>query len=432
MLLFRKLSDEGRIVVMVTHKFEMFDKMHQIALLTKGGRLAYFGPPLEALRYFNCKDPGQIYRQMSAKDPEEVSREFCASKEFQLHVASRLIESQQAIAAAQSIAGMTTNESRAPQTRAGVRQWSILTKRYLEIKLKDRRNTALLIVQAPVIAFILSLLAKEANDVKTLSIAAIIAIWFGAGNAIREVVSEIPIYRRERLVNLKITSYLLSKFAVLGGIAVIQCTLLLIILVARGRLRADDLPGLLITISLTAFSGIGLGLLISAIVNSTEKAMSVLPLILIPQLLLSGFMVPIEDVYRHHADGKPATVAEYRAFENVTGQSAGAAFGTRSDVDAIERTSGLGAAHYAADLMAARWSVEALASGVSRTDTKARHELPAMLTVPAYERVQAGAPEAEIEAAYDRRVWIDWGVLSGMAALCLLGAGWALRNKDSL
>ena len=138
-------------------------------------------------------------------------------------------------------------------------------------------------------------------------------------------------------------------------------------------------------------------------------------------------------VYRHHADGKPATVAEYRAFENVTGRSAGAvALSTHSNVDAIERTSGLGAAHYAADLMAARWSVDALASGVSRTDTNARHVLPAMLTVPAYERVQAGAPEAEIEAAYDRRVWIDWSVLIAMAALCLLGAGWALRCKDSL
>ena len=49
MLLFRKLADEGRIVVMVTHKFERFEQMHQIVLLTKSGRLAFFGPPTQAL-----------------------------------------------------------------------------------------------------------------------------------------------------------------------------------------------------------------------------------------------------------------------------------------------------------------------------------------------------------------------------------------------
>ncbi len=49
MLLFRRLADEGRIVVMVTHKFEKFNSMHNIVLLTKGGRLAFFGPPQEAL-----------------------------------------------------------------------------------------------------------------------------------------------------------------------------------------------------------------------------------------------------------------------------------------------------------------------------------------------------------------------------------------------
>jgi ABC-type multidrug transport system ATPase subunit/pSer/pThr/pTyr-binding forkhead associated (FHA) protein len=432
MLLFRSLADEGRIVVMVTHKFEKFEQMHQIALLTKGGRLAYFGPPREALRYFGCDEPGEIYRQVGAKDPEDVGRAFRASPEYQANVVSRLTESQQAINAAQSVGVTRTRESRVPGTRAGFRQWAILTHRYFEIKLKDRRNTALLVAQAPIIAVILSVISgKTVNDATTLFIAAIIAIWFGANNAIREIVAEMPVYRRERLVNLKIASYVLSKFAVLGLIAIVQCAFLLTTLVVLERLRWDDFAGLLITTSLTAFGGIGLGLLFSAFVNSTEKAMSILPLILIPQLLLSGFLKPVDDVYFHHDTGKPATAGQYRAFENTKNQPA-LTLRTPALPDVIVKVDGLGDAAYASDLMIARWSVDALVHGVSRRDSVARDLLATHMSVSAYARVQAGAPASEIDSAYEQRVLLDWIVLASAAALCLLLAGWALRSKDSL
>ncbi len=298
MLLFRRLADEGRIVVMVTHKFEQFDQMHHIALLTKGGKLAYFGPPKEALNYFRCNEPGQMYREIAARDTEEIRRAFLGSSHYQRHVASRLAESHEVIGAAQSLGGLSTDQSRVPRTRVGLSQWLTLTQRYLEIKLKDRRNTALLIAQAPAIAFILALIVGNVpNDAKTLFIISIIAIWFGANNAIREIASEVPIYRRERLVDLKIPSYILSKFSVLAGIAVVQCVLLLVVLIGLDKLRSDDAVTLLVTLTLTAFGGVGLGLMFSAFVNSGEKAMSVLPLILIPQLLLSGFLRPVEDVY---------------------------------------------------------------------------------------------------------------------------------------
>ena len=80
MLLFRRLADEGRIVVMVTHKFEKFNSMHNIVLLTKGGRLAFFGPPQEALAYFNCQEPSEIYRRLHERTPEESSKAFQSSE----------------------------------------------------------------------------------------------------------------------------------------------------------------------------------------------------------------------------------------------------------------------------------------------------------------------------------------------------------------
>jgi len=432
MLLFRRLANEGRIVVMVTHKFEQFDQMHNVALLTKGGRLAFFGPPQEALRFFGCREPGHIYREVAAKDPEEVSKNFRASAQYQAFVASRLTESQQIISAVQKFAGGMNTYSRTPRSRAGIRQWLILTRRYLEIKLKDRRNTLLLIVQAPMIALILALIAGDTvNDAKTLFIAAVIAIWFGANNAIREVVAEASIYQRERLVNLKIPSYLFSKFAVLALIAIVQCALFAGILVLLHRLRLEDLDTLLPTLCLTAFGGIGLGLLFSSFVSSTEKAMSVLPLLLIPQLLLSGFLKPIDNVYFNGRTGAPVSSREYDAFEATKTASAG---GSRTSVptDPISRIAGLGVGAYAADLMIARWAVDALVHGVGQRDREAREKLAAQMFVAEYEKVKSGSSEGAVSDAYLSRVWMDWAVLVLAVGLCLSLAAWALRAKDSL
>jgi hypothetical protein len=53
------------------------------------------------------------------------------------------------------------------------------------------------------------------------------AVWFGTSNAAREVVSERAIFRRERMVNLSVVNYALSKFLVLSVLCVIQCAVLL-------------------------------------------------------------------------------------------------------------------------------------------------------------------------------------------------------------
>lgn len=432
MLLFRRLADEGRIIVMVTHKFEKFEQMHQIALLTKGGRLAFFGPPKEALRYFGCSEPGEIYRQIAGREAAEVAQTFRTSPHYQAHVGSRLTESHEVIGVAKGLGGIAGHETRAPRAKLSLRQWAILTHRYSEIKLKDRRNTALLVAQAPVIAFILALIAGDTvNDSKTLFIAAIIAIWFGANNAAREIVADLPMYSRERMVNLKIPSYLFSKFAVLAAIGAIQCTLLVATLTFLDRLRLEDLPSLLLTLCLTTFSGIGLGLLFSAFVNTTEKAMSVLPLLLIPQLLLSGFLKPVDDVYYNARTGKPATAAQYdRARAAPIGQAPSTA--AVLPPDPIARISGLGNGSYAAGAMIARWSVDALVHGVGRADVESRDRLASQMSVSAYASVQDGKAEPDVASAYSRRVYFDWLVLVMMTGIYLAIAAWALRAKDSL
>ncbi len=430
MLLFRRLADQGRIVVMVTHKFEKFEEMSHIAFLTRGGYLAFFGPPREALVYFGCREPSDIYRIIGASEPEDLSRAFQASPQYQRYVSGRIAETRQMLQSTGNLRPETPEGSKGPGRGFGLRQWSTLTRRYLEVKLNDKRNTALLLLQSPVVAIILVIIAGDSrNDAKTLFIAAVIAIWFGANNAVREIVAEAPIYTRERLVNLKIPSYVFSKFTVLSGIGLLQCLMFVAILVGFGCVHAGDFFHLTLIIYLTSLGGVAMGLFFSALVNSTEKAMSVLPLLLIPQLLLGGFLKPLDDLYVNVSRAKPATAARYRSFESSKNQSPREIPSTVPEP--VTKYEGLGPARVAAAAMIARWSIEALAHQVSIDDEKARDALATRMTVVEYEKVLDQRPPAEITDAYRSRVRIDLIALGGFGVLFLGLTMWAQKRKDA-
>ncbi len=419
MMLFRRLADEGRIVVMVTHKFEKFNSMHNIVLLTKGGRLAFFGPPKEAMQYFNCTEPGEIYRRLSERQPEELSRAFQRSEPFKKYVAVRFDEMRELVKAGGGSNPKTPMPNAGAEREFGFGQWLTLARRYLEIKWADSRNTLLLLAQAPIVALILAFITDSApNDGRTVFIAAVIAIWFGANNAIREIVAETPIYARERLVNLKIPSYVLSKFAVLSGIGFIQCFLFVLILTVFGRFEVVDFPMLTLVLYLTLLAGVAIGLFFSALVSSTEKAMSILPLILIPQLLLSGFLKPLDDLYVNVQTGMPAAMSERKSSPNSN--------------NLINKTEGLGVARPAADLMTARWTIDALAHQVSFNDPEARDKLAAQMTVKEYDNVLQERSENVIEEAYENRVTTDLWILAAFSVLFLALTMMILKRKDSL
>jgi hypothetical protein len=127
-------------------------------------------------------------------------------------------------------------------------------------------------------------------------VVSLVAIWFGTSVAAREIIRENPIYRRERMYNLGILPYLGSKLFVLGAIVTLQCLMLFVPLKIFDLVGAMSMPGELAgipqlwTMLLTAAVGISIGLLISALVRTSEMATSLVPLILIPQILFSGLV----------------------------------------------------------------------------------------------------------------------------------------------
>ncbi len=456
MLLFRRLADEGRIVIMVTHKFEKFKSMHNIVLLTKGGRLAYFGPPLEALEYFNCQDPSEIYRRLHERTPEESSKAFQQSPQFQKYVAKRFSEIQSQAGGPPIGAGIdNTGADRKP----GIGQWLTLTQRLLEIKLKDIKNTLILLAQAPIVAIILAAITSATpNDARTIFIAAVIAIWLGANNAIREIVSESEVYERERLVNLKIPSYVLSKFAILSGIGLIQCVLFVSILTVTGKFEAEDFGKITLILYMTLLAGASIGLFFSALVKSTEKAMSILPLILIPQLLLSGFLKPIDDLYTNVSQERAAMVSEFDKWKRFDKKSIDnwklnpAKPDERPPIppDIVTKSEGFGTpAKFLSALMTARWTIDALAHQTSIiADNDERGKIASQMTVVGYQnvldkgghekdnkdgpKVLAKEDEQYIVDGYRNRVRKDL-IIQAFFSLIFLGLTMgALKKKDNL
>jgi hypothetical protein len=100
---------------------------------------------------------------------------------------------------------------------------------------------------------------------------------------------------RERMVNLGLFNYVVSKFVLLSLVTVIQCTVLLgIVFFALGF--SGGLPAFgisLVTLIATAMNSVAIGLTLSTVVVSAEAAMALTPIALIPQVVLGGLMVPM-------------------------------------------------------------------------------------------------------------------------------------------
>jgi len=130
-----------------------------------------------------------------------------------------------------------------------------------------------------------------------LFIMAFSAVMFGCVNAIREFVKEAPIYQRERAVNLGIAPYMFSKMVVLGVLCLVQSAILVafvaIIDPYHQSIFLAPFLEIYITIALTSLAGLMIGLIVSALVSNNDRAVSFVPLILIPQVLFSGAIFPL-------------------------------------------------------------------------------------------------------------------------------------------
>jgi ABC transport system ATP-binding/permease protein len=134
---------------------------------------------------------------------------------------------------------------------------------------------------------------QEASSL--LLILVICACFAGAFNAVRELVKERSIYSRERAAGLSTAAYLGSKLAVLGLISGVQATIMVLIGLSTRNppptgslLHAFPRVELIIALALLAVVSMALGLFISASVNTSEKTMPILMVVVVVEVVLTG------------------------------------------------------------------------------------------------------------------------------------------------
>jgi len=312
----RKLADEGTTIIITIHQpsFDNYKIMDNQIILSYG-KLAYYGPTYpNSIKYFNqnsknpeiLNNPDNALIGLHKKEEQEGElkldprkernkkglywkEHYKKSKEFKEYVADR--------------EGKKNSITTDTKSVSGLKQWFVLTSRYIHIKLKDIGNTSILLIQAPVIALMISMLFSEKtyNDmpITLLFVLAISAIWFGTINASREIVSEKPIFERERKVGIKILPYIMSKFLVLSVLCLVQSIALVGVVEFFAPFTlgfSESFNELLLLTFLTSLSGLSIGLLVSTLAKSQAQALGLIPLVLLPMIIFGGGMLSIKQM----------------------------------------------------------------------------------------------------------------------------------------
>ena len=300
----RDLAHDGRTVIVVTHSVDNLDTCDRLLVLVPGGRIAYYGPPEEGLAYFGQARWAEVFQAFDRYPDRDWAAEYAASPAYAQYVLGQ--RSQQP----QAQEGQELAAAPPPQRRGAFSQMATLTRRYVRVIASDRGYLTFMILLPILLGALISQVpagkglagAPHSNpDAGTLLLIMVIcACLAGMASSVRELVKERPILTRERAAGLSSGAYLVSKLLVLGVISIGQSTLLVLLGVSwrpihtpGAFLTAIPLLELILGIALLAVASMCLGLFVSALVSTSEKAMPFLVLFTMVQVVLSGYVVPL-------------------------------------------------------------------------------------------------------------------------------------------
>jgi hypothetical protein len=264
----------------------------------------FAGSPSDALAYFNVTDFAEIYPKVETNSPDTMVERFRRSPERARWVEARREDDGSSV----SEPARVRSESRSsPLVRAMTQLWPLI-KRDAKVTTRDRVNMLLRLVGPPTLAlsmattfdrhiFSIDVLAggNARESVTLLYLMAIINLFLSAITSSVAITREVPIFRREQLVNLSPVAYVISKVAVLSVFAVLQSALILgtlLIGVAFPSPATEVLPRVFLVLCLTSLAGMALGLLVSSLSPNADRAVIIAVLVIIPQLIFGGSTVP--------------------------------------------------------------------------------------------------------------------------------------------
>jgi ABC transport system ATP-binding/permease protein len=318
--LLKELTFKGKLIFVVIHQpssdiFKMFDSL---LLLDTGGYPVYYGNPVEAVVYFRqvsaqagqanaaCDtcgniNPEQIFSIVEARVIDEFGnptnqRRTAPERWHALYLQHRKAAAPPA-AQSEVHSGL--------QTPGWFRQVEVFLRRDLLAKIGNRQYLAINLLQAPLLALILALLVRHSDSIPGIDgylfgkndnmpafffMSIVVALFVGMTMSAEEIFRDRKIRKRESFLSLSKGGYLLSKTSILFGFSALQMASFTLVSALLLDLPGLHLPYWLMLFSLGCFA-VMLGLNISATFNSAVTIYILIPLLLIPQLILSGTVV---------------------------------------------------------------------------------------------------------------------------------------------
>ncbi len=266
MQLFLRLSRHGRAVLVATHATTSLDLCDEVIVL-QDGRTAYRGGSSGARAHVTAVAQEQPPEADAIEAPATASAPVAPDRSFGLEL-------------------------------------RVLAGRYLRTMVRDRRTLYVLVLQAPLIGLLIAIVFRSAALTSSASPIAAVelvfllmtgAIWLGVASSVREVVKERGLVEREFDVGIRLDAYVLSKALVLFALNFVQVLLLTIVVLALrplgiGTAGALELLGIAV---LTAWASSAMGLAVSCAARTVDRAAGTIPLLLMPQLLLAGGLIPL-------------------------------------------------------------------------------------------------------------------------------------------
>ena len=315
--LLKELTLKGKLIFVVIHQpssdiYKMFDKMY---ILDTGGYPIFYGNPVEAVTYFKkasnqvdaergqCHacgnvNPEQVFNVIEAKVVDEYGqftnkRKVNPTQWNDMYLANFKVE-------------RVSEEQEAPPKSltipSRIKQAVIFTIRDTLSKVSNKQYMLINFLEAPVLALFLALIIKykEAGQVEYLfrfnenvpaylMMSIVVALFMGLTVSAEEIIRDRKILKRESFLNLSWNSYLSSKVLILFALSAIQTLCFVLIGNVILEIREMTLSFWLVLFSVSCFASI-LGLNISASFNSAVTVYILIPLLLIPQMILSGLL----------------------------------------------------------------------------------------------------------------------------------------------
>lgn len=323
--LLKELSLKGKLIFVVIHQpssdiYKMFDKM---IIMDTGGYPSYYGTPVEAVSYFKrathqvdsnrgqCEtcgnvNPEQIFNIIEAKVVDEYGEPTSKRKVTPMQW-NEMYKSKFKIVRQE-------DEKEDPPQNLNIpgklKQAQIFISRDFLSKISNKQYLLINLLEAPLLALILSFIIKyksapgateylfrfNENIPAFFLMSIIVALFMGLTVSAEEIIRDRKILKRESFLNLSWNSYLASKLAILFMLSAIQTLLFVIISNFVLEIQGMTFAFWLILFSTSCFANV-MGLNVSSAFNSAVTVYILIPLLLIPQMVLSGVLFSFDKLH---------------------------------------------------------------------------------------------------------------------------------------